>query len=247
VSALVPSPLHALLWRRRPRGAETHILAVIVGGLALDQVFGWPGQIAASLWAAAVFGWLYSRGGVLERRVLVACMAIAGVGECVLSLVWGLYDYRFHNIPAFVPPGHALLMTLGVMVLPRVPDWSLRLVPAVAGVWALAGLWQGWDAAGAGLFLLLVLCMAVSRGRPLYAVMFVLALAMELYGTWLGCWTWKPLVPGLGLTTTNPPVHAGAFYCALDLLVLVSLRLGSLASAAADDGAPISADGRTSV
>jgi hypothetical protein len=40
----------------------------------------------------------------------------------------------------------------------------------------------------------------VARSRPqLYAAMFVLALAMELYGTWLGNWKWRALAPWLGL------------------------------------------------
>ena len=219
------SPIHARLWYQRPRLASLHIFAFIVAGLAVDKVLGWPGQIAVDIWAMALFGWLYVRGGALERRVLVACLVISGVGECLLSLVWGLYDYQFRNIPLFVPPGHALLMTLGVMSAGRLPGWLVWAVPLGAAPWALAGWWQGWDTAGALLFLVLVFCMAISYSRPLYAVMFVLALAMEVYGTWLGNWTWRPLVAGLGLTTTNPPVQAGAFYCALDLLVLASLRL----------------------
>ncbi|HTZ00356.1 MAG TPA: hypothetical protein VMB75_10990, partial [Rhodocyclaceae bacterium] len=219
------------LWQPRPRWAVFHIVAVIAGGLALDKAFGWPGQIAADLWAAAVFGWLYAQGGPAERRVLVACMLIAGLGECVLSLVWGLYAYQFGNIPLFVPPGHALLMTLGIMVAARLPVCVVWAVPLAAGPWALAGWWQGWDQAGSLLFVLLAVCMAASSGRRLYAAMFVLALAMELYGTWLGNWAWKPVVAGLGLSTTNPPAHAGAFYCALDLLVLASLRLPRTSSA----------------
>ena len=50
--------------------------------------------------------------------------------------------------------------------------------------------------------------------------MFVLSLAMELYGTWIGNWTWSASVPWLGLTADNPPLAAGAFYCVLDLLVV---------------------------
>ena len=59
----------------------------------------------------------------------------------------------------------------------------------------------------------------------LYATMFVLALAMELYGTALGNWTWVPTTPGLGITAANPPFSAGALYCLLDLLVLGAIRL----------------------
>jgi hypothetical protein len=43
---------------------------------------------------------------------------------------------------------------------------------------------------------------------------------MELYGTWIGNWVWAAHVPVLGLTTLNPPIAAGAFYCVLDLLVV---------------------------
>ena len=64
------------------------------------------------------------------------------------------------------------------------------------------------------------------RQRRLYASTFVLALALELYGTWLGNWSWAHEVPGMPLVTTNPPGAAGAFYCALDALVLLaSIRI----------------------
>jgi len=63
--------------------------------------------------------------------------------------------------------------------------------------------------------------------RRLYASTFLLSLALELGGTWLGDWTWTPEVPVLGLVTTNPPGAAGALYCALDALVAgTSLVLG---------------------
>ena len=55
--------------------------------------------------------------------------------------------------------------------------------------------------------------------RRLYATTFLLSLALELYGTWLGNWTWMRQVPAVGLVTTNPPGVAGALYCALDALV----------------------------
>jgi len=54
--------------------------------------------------------------------------------------------------------------------------------------------------------------------------MFVLSLAMELYGTWVGNWVWAREVPWLGLRADNPPLAAGAFYCVLDLLVVSVLK-----------------------
>ena len=77
------------------------------------------------------------------------------------------------------------------------------------------------------LFALFLLCLLSGRANRLYAVMFVLSLAMEVYGTWLGNWTWAPKAPWLGFTTTNPPLAAGAFYCMLDMLVVASVAAWS--------------------
>ncbi len=222
VQVRVSAPV--LLWRNPPRLAIPHILAVIIGGLALDSAFGWTGQHLATAWACAVWAWLYRAGGHAERRSLVLCTLIAGFGEAVLALGWGIYDYQFGNLPLFVPPGHALLMTLGVLVAARLPVRAtvlLVLLPAAA--WA-AFAWIGdIDRFGTLLFLLFAGCLAFGRDRVLYSVMFVLALAMELYGTALGNWTWRAVVPGMGIGAANPPFAAGAFYALLDLLVLAAV------------------------
>jgi hypothetical protein len=80
--------------------------------------------------------------------------------------------------------------------------------------------WNGRDTMGPLLYVFFLACMWISPSRKLYATMFVLSLAMELYGTWIGNWTWSREVPWLGLTADNPPLAAGAFYCVLDLLVV---------------------------
>ena len=54
--------------------------------------------------------------------------------------------------------------------------------------------------------------------------MLVVALLAELYGTWLGSWTWHHNVPYIGLSSNNPPLAAGAFYCVLDVLVALTAR-----------------------
>lgn len=205
--------------RTRAWGAA-HIVAVITGGLALDRGLGWPGQHLATLWTVAVFAWLLRIGRPIERRALLVCTALAGTGEAVLSLGWGIYDYQFGNLPLFVPPGHALLMTLGVFARPFVSRRAVAGVAAAAAAWAALAWWRGTDEFGAVLALLFLACVAMSRGRDLYAAMLVLALVMELYGTALGNWTWRGVVPGTGWQAANPPFAAGAFYALLDLLVL---------------------------
>ncbi|MFN7752589.1 MAG: hypothetical protein ACK5TE_10030 [Pseudomonadota bacterium] len=223
------------LWDHAPRGAALQIVAVIVGGLALEAVLGRPGQHAATLWAWLLWAWLYRSGGSAERRSLVLCTLIAGSGEAVLALVWGLYDYRYGNLPLYVPPGHALLMTLGLLAL-RAPAARATApwVCVLGAAWAVICFARGADGLGVALFGLFALCMAFGRDRPLYAVMFALALAMEIYGTAVGAWTWRPEVPGLGVSAANPPFAAGAFYAVLDLLVLAAVAaIGGRRSACA--------------
>ena len=217
--------MHVRIWRLAPRTVALNIVAVITGGLALDRAFGWTGQICAIAWTFAVYFWLYRLGGVEEKRVLIVCTIIAGIGEVVLSLVWGLYDYQFMNVPLFVPPGHALLMTLGLVFARRLPKAGMWAISLGALAWAVYAWVAGFDRFGVLLFGIYAFCMIVSGARSLYATMFVVALTMELYGTALGNWAWRPVTPWLQVTSANPPFSAGAFYCMLDLLVLGAMRL----------------------
>ncbi len=196
------------------------IVATIAGGLVIDQHVAGHGQLFVNVLAWLVFALLWRSRPAGERPALAACLVFATAGEIFLSLAWGLYEYRLGNIPLFVPPGHVLLFFLGTQVAARMPDkaawWiAAAAAPVVAGL-ALAGR----DTLGPLLFAMFLACMALSPARRLYAAMFVLSLAMELWGTWLGNWAWAPRVPWLGLAADNPPVAAGAFYCVLDLLVV---------------------------
>jgi hypothetical protein len=147
---------------------------------------------------------------------------LATVGEVILSLVWGLYEYRLRNIPLFVPPGHVLLFFLGMQIAARLPPRSEWWVALLALPVVMLFAWDGRDTLGPVLYGFFILCMLASPSRRLYATMFVLSLVLELYGTWIGNWVWAPEVPGLGLTQLNPPVAAGAFYCVLDYLVVAA-------------------------
>lgn len=199
------------------------ICAVIIVGLALDQYWPFWGQtlVSAGVWGLLLY-WIYI--APREMRVtLITCVAYATAGECFLSLAWGLYDYRLGNIPAFVPPGHALLFMLGAMITACVRDWITWFVPLAAAPFVIFLAVIGVDTFGLVMFTMLIACMIFSRARKLYAVMFVLALAMEIYGTALGNWAWHLEVPWLGLSTINPPLTAGVFYCVLDMLVVTTV------------------------
>ena len=198
------------------------IVATVVLGLALDQRWAAHGQAAASAAAWLVCLALFTRSARTTRVSLAACLAIATAGEVVLSLAWGLYRDRQGNIPLFVPPGHVLLFYLGTRLAGRMPEGGTWCVALVALPLVALFAWTGRDTLGPMLYALFLACLWLAPSRRLYATMFVLSLAMELYGTWLGNWTWSPHVPGLGLSAANPPLAAGAFYAVLDLLVVAS-------------------------
>jgi hypothetical protein len=217
-----------LLWKEATARTRIfvalNIIAVITGGLAIDAVFKWPGQIAAVIWTFLVWAWLYKIAGLEERRVMILATAIAGFGEVILSLVWGIYDYQFQNVPLFVPPGHALLMTLGLLASRYFSLRAAWTIAALASAWAVYAWVAGFDRFGVVLHGVFIICMFTGRAKSLYATMYVLALTMELYGTALGNWQWRATAPWLGLSAANPPFSAGAFYALLDLLVLAALK-----------------------
>ena len=201
------------------------IVAALAAGLIADVQAGFAAQAAIGLCFWALLAWLMRKESAEGRRALMACMVIATAGEIFLSLGWGLYTYRLGNIPQYVPPGHALMLLLGLALARRMPDAAARAVIGGAAIYALAAAAAGLDTFGILLCVLLaVAALALPALRRLYASTFVLSLALELGGTWLGNWSWAREVPVLGLVSTNPPGAVGAIYCALDALVAVASR-----------------------
>jgi hypothetical protein len=196
------------------------IIFLLTIGLLIDQKIDFWGQTITNIVVWLFFGWLFFNGNRLEKLSLVVCVLYATAGEVFLSLVWGLYEYRLYNVPLFVPPGHALLFTLGLLLTPKMPDWIIWGVPAIAAPYMIFAIVCGFDTMGGILFSTFLICLVFGKAKKLYATMFVLSLILEIYGTWLGNWTWSIEVPWLALTNTNPPASAGAFYCLLDLLIV---------------------------
>ena len=195
------------------------VLTVTIG-LPVDRFGGIPGQLAVSVWTWALFLVLLGRINQQLRLPLMLCLVISTSGEFCLSLLWKLYSYWLHNVPFFVPPGHVLLFTLGLTFAPRVPQWAMLLVASAAAGYAATAFVTSTDTISVALAILFLVCMAFGSNRRLYATMFIIALLMELYGTWIGNWVWAPGVPGLPLSSANPPLCVGALYCALDLCVV---------------------------
>jgi hypothetical protein len=196
------------------------IPVMIAGGALVDQFCTPWGQpvVSCVIWLAYLC--LLSLETPEHRVALVACLIIASLGEVVLSLVWGLYDYRLHNIPLFVPPGHVLLFWFGLQTVRHVPARMLDSILPVSGVVSMVLAVAQLDGLSIVLWAMFLACWKWGSARSFYAWMFFIALVMEVLATRIGNWRWQEVVPLLGLPTLNPPLAAGAFYCVLDVLVL---------------------------
>ncbi len=209
---------------RLGRGAILLVGGTLAVGLWADVSSELPGQVAIGAACWAVLLALLARLAPGERLPFFSCLAIATAGELFLSLVWGLYTYRLGNVPLFVPPGHAMLLLLGLQLARALPLAAANAVLGAALAYAAVAVLNGFDTLAAALGLLLaLLSLAAPRHRRLFAATFLLSLALELYGTWLGNWAWDAQVPGMALVTTNPPGLAGALYSALDALVALAV------------------------
>jgi hypothetical protein len=189
---------------------------------------------------------LLARGLPRERRAQVAVVICAAtVAEVTGSIVWGVYTYRLHNLPTFVPPAHGLLFVAGLSLSDALRRHARVLVgfaAAAASAWGVLGLaaLPRTDAAGALGVPLLLAFLWRSRARAAYAGVFLVVGALELYGTAIGTWRWAPALPGLGIPDGNPPSGVASGYVWFDVMaLLVAPRLLAALSRARPLQAPI--------
>jgi hypothetical protein len=221
--------------RRLPFATLLVVAAWTVGGLVVDRHVGYAGQLALGIFTVGVLASLLALHPKTVRLQTLAVVAIATLGEVIGSLIWGLYGYRLHNLPAFVPPGHGLVYLAGLSLAALLANRSTALLlvaGAVAAAWGIAGVTvlPAQDVSGTIGCAFLIGVLVWSR-RPVYAGVFMVVVGLELYGTALGTWTWQPAVPGLGLSQGNPPSGVASGYVVFDVLALALVaRLGPAAA-----------------
>jgi hypothetical protein len=201
------------------------ILAMIVIGLAIDKYVGIGGQIAVSVASWMLMLYLVSQQTPAWRMTLVFGCALVCAAEMLLSIGLNWYDYQFHNVPPFVPPGHILLFMLAPPLARRVPAMALAFTPWLVAAYGLYAGISGSNTFDAVLACIFLLSWQRERSSRVYAVMLLLALGLELWGTWLGNWFWAHQVSYTGgLVTGNPPLLVGALYGMFDMLLMKLAR-----------------------
>ncbi|MFN8109564.1 MAG: hypothetical protein U0Y82_06915 [Thermoleophilia bacterium] len=203
------------------------IVALTVSGFALDRFTPAPRQWLLGL-ACWVFLALLLRSATPTERVqTLVVIVVASCFEVVGSIIWGVYIYRHHNLPMFVPPGHGMVYLFGLRFTQtawarRSPGTLVRIALVGAVGWALIGLTllSRVDAGGAwGVF---VLSVFLVRGRApqVYAGVFLFVAFLELYGVAMGTWAWKPEIPGTGIPNGNPPSGIASGYVFFDICAI---------------------------
>ncbi|HEU5034411.1 MAG TPA: hypothetical protein VFT62_06595 [Mycobacteriales bacterium] len=172
------------------------------------------------------------------RAQVAVVVAFATAVEYCFAGWLGVYVYRLHDVPWFVPPGHGLVY-LGALAIGRsayAAKHARWLVPAtltVGGGYALWGLALSGrrDVLGAFWFACLVFFLVRGRRRSnartptgqnlVFVGAFVVVTYLELLGTSLGTWTWQVRDPILGIVAMgNPPSGAAGGYGFFDAAAL---------------------------
>jgi hypothetical protein len=196
--------------------------------LAADHFASFHEQLAlgALTWLVLLVAGLRLLHTPIQRAQLVGVVCFATIGELTGSILWGVYRYRLHNLPLFVPPAHGLVYLTGLSFAVALRRHTRALVVAAAlaaTTWGVLGLTvlPRRDVAGAIGVPLLIVFLWRSRNRALYASVFLVVASLELYGTALGTWRWAPSLPGLGIPDGNPPSGVASGYVWFDVMALL--------------------------
>ena len=208
-----------------PRRYAIVLPAYLAALLAVDTQVGLRGQLALGLLTFGVLVVALRPLSALVRAQAAGVVVFATVGEVTGSLVWGVYHYRLHNLPLFIPPAHGLVYLSGLALSRSIRARAVVVWAAAVGAaaWGIAGLvlLPQLDVAGALGVPLLLVFLWKSRSRATYAGVFLVVAALELYGTSVGTWRWAAALPGLGIPDGNPPSGVASGYVWFDVMALL--------------------------
>jgi hypothetical protein len=213
----------ALSASRSQLGLVALVLIWIACGASLDWNAGiWRQRLVGVLTWAVLIAILRRQPRSVRLQVGVV-IVLATCVEYAASPLLGLYTYRLHNVPMYVPPGHGLVY-LAALSIGRSPLASRLRIPLIAFALVVCGAWALWgallaprrDLLGAVMYLFLVRFILVGRQPLVYAGAFLVCSYLELVGTGIGAWRWALHDPTGALSIGNPPSGIPGGYCFLD-------------------------------
>ena len=208
------------------------IVALVIGWITTVLVFDADGSLSlqrglgVTTWG--VLAVVLSREAPLVRVQTLVVVAFATMVEYTFSPLLGVYSYRFDNVPMYVPPGHGLVylaaLAVGRMAFVRARERLCSVAVLVTGgSYAAYGvtLADRPDVLGAFWYLCLVGFLLWGPSRGLYIGAFLVVTYLELAGTALGTWAWRPVDPTGLVSIGNPPSGAAGGYGWFDLAAVL--------------------------
>jgi hypothetical protein len=206
------------------------VLAWIPLVLGLDSVASLSEQrlLGVGTWLLLVA--LLLREDARTRAQVGVVVAFASLVEYTFAGWLGVYVYRLHNVPWFVPPGHGLVY-LGALAIGRSAAVGRHRVVLIRATLALAGGYAVWglalsprhDVLGAFWFGCLAFFLLRGRNPLVFVGAFAVVTYLELLGTGLGAWSWQQRDPILGVVAMgNPPSGAAGGYGFFDAAALAA-------------------------
>lgn len=220
----------------QPTQGSALIVGVVVAWITLvllvdsGSTLGVQRLLGLGTWAVLLV--LLAREAPLVRVQTAVVVVFASAVEYTFSPLLEVYLYRFHNVPAYVPPGHGLVylaaLAIGRSMFVRAHTRAcMSLVLVVGGAYAAYGLVVAdrRDVLGAFWYLCLVGFFRWGPSKGLYVGAFVVVTYLELSGTALGTWAWQPHDPTGLVAIGNPPSGAAGGYGWFDLAALLTAPL----------------------
>jgi hypothetical protein len=223
--------------RLKPYSLHAYVMVFTALGLFADsRVTSVVQQDLLSLLSFAVLFLVALKAPPSLRTQVWICVCIATGYEIFSSLVWGIYHYRFHNIPLYVPAGHGTVYLFGLLAMqtPLIRRHGKRVAYVVLGAataWALLGvtvlpvLTGRTDVQGALWLPYFAWFMLRSPRWPVFAAIFVIVAELEICGTSFGNWYWVANAPWTHIPSGNPPSVVAGGYCIIDATVLGLMRV----------------------
>jgi hypothetical protein len=216
-------------------GARYAALFVFIYGVLFVDGLGHGRHVQAALGVAtlALLCLVLRASPPDERRETWFCLAYSTLVEVLCTQLWGLYTYRLGNVPLYVPPGHGLIFVCALQAsrtgFVEAHRRALVLVTiAIATAWCAYGILAHRahpDLHGAIYLPFFVAFLLRSKKATVWALTFAITSFIELVGVRYGTWHWSAVIPGLGVSSGDPPSVIAGGYCSFAVVATWLARI----------------------
>lgn len=163
------------------------------------------------------------------KLLALVIIPLSYLGELIFSIYLGWYDYYTHEVPLYIPIGHAVVYSTGYFanctsfVQDNYEPVKRQFLICFFGLYILTCIIQS-DTFSLCLGLFLFILLKRKNFSSLYIILGIVVYYLECIGTNFGIWTWKSEIANLH--TFNPPVGSIIIYVGGDVLLNKLVRTG---------------------